>query len=358
MAVTSVFDIYNFFNSRDIAEHCKKINHEFTAIEMAYIIWRSQYKTIDEKHKAWQHLIDHFPDETLPEGSWQRKERSLHRFLMHWIEIDCAYIENFSKSHEKYIYNYSVLRIGDDCYDSDDVFYDNYEACLAQLKEDMDEQTVSASITKRKLYSEAAGDEWDIGTLYFNKELAIIEIDDDNFDDDWSQSDGFMDMWFNIPTPFEPGDLVTCNSVNGERNPQFILNYIPGWNEDLNGRNMEWYTNRLLSEGGDWTDMQTSIYDATNDGNIYWAHGPNYIYLEYPREEPREKEKFLFALSNYYKKEIDIEDFLNARDILRAEKQSSELAVHYGFNHKAQYLCGLISKKEFEKKEHKTNRTN
>jgi hypothetical protein len=70
-------NIYEFFNSKDIAEHCRKINHQFTAIEMAYIIWFSDYHSLREKHEAWQYLIDNYSDEQLPKGKWCNEDGSL-----------------------------------------------------------------------------------------------------------------------------------------------------------------------------------------------------------------------------------------------------------------------------------------
>ena len=56
------FDIYNFFNSRDVAEHCKNIGQIFTAAEAAYIVWRSNHNTLADKHKAWQEIINIMSD--------------------------------------------------------------------------------------------------------------------------------------------------------------------------------------------------------------------------------------------------------------------------------------------------------
>ena len=48
------FNLYEFFNSKDIAAHCKNIGHIFTALEMAYIISRSEYPTLEQKHHNQQ----------------------------------------------------------------------------------------------------------------------------------------------------------------------------------------------------------------------------------------------------------------------------------------------------------------
>ena len=42
-------DIYSFINSRDVAEHCRKINHQFSATEAAFIVYRSEKRNLREQ---------------------------------------------------------------------------------------------------------------------------------------------------------------------------------------------------------------------------------------------------------------------------------------------------------------------
>ena len=44
-------NIYDYFHSNDIAEHCKKIGHVFSPLDMAVIIEKSD-KPIRKKHAA------------------------------------------------------------------------------------------------------------------------------------------------------------------------------------------------------------------------------------------------------------------------------------------------------------------
>ena len=222
--------IYEFFNSKDIAAHCKKIGHTFTALEMAYIIFRSEYHTLEQKHNAWQYLIDHYPDEYLPEGKWLdddgevvRKERSLHKFLQHYIEIEQRFLADFPITRKGYVYEYAIMYSGEIRYQPNDMLYDNYEACFAAIKEEMETYTVGARITRRRLYvipSEVGLDEV---TIHMNAALAVMSVDSLLLDDDWAIKDGFSDIWFRIPTPFQRGDFVTCNRVDKEKQEKFVL---------------------------------------------------------------------------------------------------------------------------------------
>lgn len=342
-------NIYEFFNSKDIAAHCKNIGHKFTALEMAYIISRSEYHTLEQKHNAWQYLIDHYPDEYLPEGKWLdddgemvRKERSLHKFLQHYIEIEQQFLADFPITRNEYVYEYAIMYSGEIRYQPNDMLYDNYEACFAALKEDMETYTVGARITRRRLYVVPSEVGLDEVTIHMNAALAVMSVDSLQLDEDWAIKDGFSDMWFHIPTPFQHGDLVTCNRVDKEKQEKFVLLHIPYWEEDERGRSMKWYTDRLEKEGGDWTDMQTSVYKVDQDGDVYWAHGPNYLFLEYCRDEPEGDERILLALSNYLQNKVSLEDFLRAQKILIAERQAAELRVYFGPADDIKKLCGLI----------------
>ena len=311
-----MFNIYDFFNSRDIAEYCKSIGHTFTALEMAYIVWFSEYRTMNQKHSAWKQIIDNCPDEIMPKGKWKRTERSLHNFLKHYIQIETEYIEQFTKSDTEYIFNYGMKNISENDYYVEDLFFNSYDACIDDIRENQEEIMCSVCISKRRLYTSPHNDRGLVDTIYVNANMEVMSIESDTLNNDWAIADGFSEMWFNIPTPFQYGDLVTCNSVHGEKVGKFVLLYIPHWETDDQGRDMSWRIKRLKTEGGDWTDMQTAIYDVSDDSNIYWDHGPNYLFLEYCKDKPEGEERILLAVSDYLKKKIRLDELMSAQNAL------------------------------------------
>ena len=54
-------DIYDFIRSSDVADHCRKIEKTWDTCEMAILISRCNLSK-KKKHKAWQELIDNYPD--------------------------------------------------------------------------------------------------------------------------------------------------------------------------------------------------------------------------------------------------------------------------------------------------------
>ena len=79
-------DIYEFIESRDIREHCRKIQYKFTARESAFLIWQSD-KTIQQKHAAYREIIETMPDEKLNERICTAEFEHLHEFLSKYIVI-------------------------------------------------------------------------------------------------------------------------------------------------------------------------------------------------------------------------------------------------------------------------------
>ena len=51
-------NILRFVNSKDIREHIRNIGYEFNSLEAAWLIYQCRDATIDEKHKAWNELIE------------------------------------------------------------------------------------------------------------------------------------------------------------------------------------------------------------------------------------------------------------------------------------------------------------
>lgn len=87
-------NIYDYFKSADVAEHCKSIGHRFNTIEMAWIIDQSD-KTIEEKNLAFRELIESYPDMPFHESVDFRVKTSIHDYLRALIEYREQLVEDF-----------------------------------------------------------------------------------------------------------------------------------------------------------------------------------------------------------------------------------------------------------------------
>ena len=350
------FDIYKFFNSRDIAEHCRNINYNFSAIETAYIVWHSNHHTLAEKHHAWKKIIDTMPDEQF-HPNWDFNGHTLHSFLRTYMQLQNEFIEDFGKAKDKYVYTYSSLYRYDDWYRPDDIFYNSYEACLNDLKvniiDDDDYNEISkVKINRHRLYSSHISfqDVQESDSIIFDKRLCPIDIEPANYETDGDgkflgPSYGFYEMWVAIPTPFKKGDIMTDVDVYDSRTKNhtpFILERIPYWRKNAdNGNDCNEQIERLMNIGVDWTDMQEGVYLQDYNGEIYWDHAFHYLDLEYYREEPQGAEKFLFAVSSAMQGKITVEELMRSHSIILMEKYATEMRKYFGDNQKLMQMCAL-----------------
>ena len=93
--MSSKLDIIDFINSSAIANHCRNIGYRFSALDMAYLIWASEKHSIEEKHNAWQILINTQPDVEVAERPWTPYIESLHAFLLKFMGLESKCLELF-----------------------------------------------------------------------------------------------------------------------------------------------------------------------------------------------------------------------------------------------------------------------
>lgn len=80
-------DIYSFFNSKDIAEHLRKLEYEFTTPEAAFLVWKNHTMNLKEKHAAWKEIIRTMPNCSMPERPNMREIDDFHEFLRTYMKM-------------------------------------------------------------------------------------------------------------------------------------------------------------------------------------------------------------------------------------------------------------------------------
>ena len=344
-------NIYEFFNSKDIAEYCQKIDYKFTAIEMSYMIWYSDHHTLAEKHMAWQEIIDTMPDEQFY-PSWDMDGHTLHSFLRTYMRLQNEYIVDFCKTKEGYMYTYESLNKNDDIFHSDGIFYNSYDVCLSAIQkytieDDPYDELEQVKIKRHILYSFPVSFEKSkqCEGLIFNKQLKPLDIEhiDCEKDDERKLIDisyGFYQMWIAIPTPFNKGDIVTVKHLNGKYKP-FILEKVPWWRRNGNNDNIKENTEYWLNLGVDWSDMDLCAWFQDDSGEIFWNHKYCYLDLEYYRGEFKGTENFLIAVSNCMQGKISVEELLRSHSIILMENYAKEMRKYFYDNEKALNVCGV-----------------
>lgn len=327
-------DIYSFINSKAISDHCRKIAHQFTPLEMAYLVHECDWLNIPQKHEAFREIIAEQPDMEVVERTWTPHFESLHHFLRTYMELENKYLDAFYQEEPNCVYSFEVLYSGDADYTEDDRIYHSFASCYKAVKQDIDELVEyykrsnidirPLDIKVRKQWFNNDGDEQ-------GKYITVCVDYDNNPTEIWdsravtSSEDSdilcaFDGLWPEIPTPFQKGDILVARSKRNSDEEPFILDSIPYWDED--GKHAESIAN--MRENGDSTDLITWVYEQNEEGSVFCDHGPSYLELEYYDRELSGTEKILLAVSSYIKGELSLELLLRAYDILKNEHRANE----------------------------------
>ena len=322
--MSSKLDIIDFINSSAIANHCRNIGYRFSALDMAYLIWASEKHSIEEKHNAWQILINTQPDVEVAERPWTPYIESLHAFLLKFMGLESKCLELFFRDEPSCIYSYSIWYPGDEDYVQDRCIYPNFQLCfdaiqtgLADVLERIHDniryikvekqwanQSSSEAARSMTVYVDSTGNPWFLCESYGVLSETEIEI-----------LDAFRGMWPEIPTPFKRGDILTFQNRYHRKKESFVLDSILYWDGAVHERTLS-----HLRKRGDESDLSANIYSLADDGTLCRDHGPCYLDMEYYDVALTESEKLLVVLSGFIKGDYDVTVFLEAYDYLKTKR--------------------------------------
>lgn len=101
-------DIYHFVDSRDIREHLKQLDYQFTTPETAFLVWYCHTATLDEKIAAWREIIDTMPNCSMNPRRFELGIPDYHEFLRRYIDLQMHYLEQF-KDASNGVYSWKAL---------------------------------------------------------------------------------------------------------------------------------------------------------------------------------------------------------------------------------------------------------
>ena len=307
-------DFADFINSKDISEYHKKIGYEYNTLEAAWLVSQCHHVTLEQKHEAWQWIIDNMPDMEIKNcGRWNGdfNEESIHKILREYIEMENAFINKFKECEGRwlYVYKYYYRSLKYDCSSSDiEGFFSTYENCEKHIITNVDAEDSNLIEIKRSL-----PDEGKItglhGSIMIDLSGRIMEVSPNYSESEnkrWYEIDGFFDeLWFCFPVPFKRGDIVSiCSRYHPEDREPIVIDGIivpHGWDE-------EEYIKKQR-EHGDTSDMNMWGYAA----NVEWVGGYrsiysevwwNYMDAEYYSDELKGNNRVLKPISNWLKGEL------------------------------------------------------
>ena len=334
-------DIYNYINSRDIAEHCRNINHKFNAMEASFIVHWSWDLALSEKHNLYNEIIATMPDMEIGERNNCPHYQSLHGFLREYMKLENRIIDTFKSETDNAIYNISIWYKGSDDWFDCEFPYSTLSKALSVIKAENEISTLKIQkwmITKCPL---------DIDMSKCN-ELMCVETNSNGeilrrlcggslSDNELDLNDSFEGMWIEIPTPFKEGDIVFGSSpysIGGKFNREpFVLDSICCW--DVPEKRL-----KSLREDADVSDMIAYGYWIDKDGCIYNECMHSYQELEHYRGELTGEQRILTAISNHIKDKIDYGLLLNSYDAIRSERLLGSNNLHW-YTDEGKKLAGL-----------------
>lgn len=376
-------DIYSFMNSKDIAEHLKAMDYQFTAYEMAYLVYQSKRATLEQKLTAYQDILSETPD---CEPSYRLLDRTLdstHELLTKYIDLTNRRLDSFPKG-DGYWYSIERSFYGFDSSDYADLVFASYVDCIEYLREEISEESEQAKeldseriqapflnpvckIAKRKI-----GEEDKICEIELSDKLEPLDVVDYQWIDD---PDDVEEMLANgciqVPVPFKAGDIVKDCTLR-EPSP-FVFTYLQFWDSNtlekhgvsINGINKERIDKRVArnNERHCWDDshmvaMGVEIRDVDYFGKstkghmlpLLWADefgaADNYLDLDYDRRSLVGASRILKIASLYEKGELgpgSIETIVNLTDYLAIDSIAKKLRAFIEEDYYSETIRALIA---------------
>lgn len=304
-------NIYEYFNSWDIAEHCKKLGHSFTGREMAYLIWQSNHHTLYQKIQAWEELINTMPDEKHVDFEYADGS-GLHYFLRKYITRLRKFIEEFQINTDNCVYSYEKLYAeAPDRYLDESPLFASYDLCVATAVAEAADtgMILSFRVKKRQVCSNSAKED-NIPILYLTTKAEPVDIIVAPYrgEEDLLVSPfGFYGMFVELPTPFKRGDVVTGIDLWGQRTDPMVLDRLPD------------------PEGDDFLDMCANMWDVNHRGQLRKNEDCNYLSLEYYSDTLTGSRCLLDALHRYLQGTFTLEELLRIYGVMMLEEFSHQI---------------------------------
>ena len=191
-------DFYKYINSKDVAEHLRKMNFELSSQDCLWILLQNENLTLNEKTEALKYVL------TMPDYEFANSDgKSVHTFIKEYFDylelIKREFIEKDDNSFYTGFVDYekhtSHLAI----------YFKDYESCLNHIKENIDN---TKRVVKGYKIHRIPFNTYDdtIIAEYIDGELISIHKCSE-----WNPLSAFFWMaedYVKLPTPFKSGDIL------------------------------------------------------------------------------------------------------------------------------------------------------
>lgn len=360
-------DIHSFFNSRDVADYLRSEKHEFTAAEAAYIVYRSDTATLDEKLAAWQEIVDTMPDcpvcHSALDPYFKRDCKSEHQFLREYIFTKKLMLRKFMDS-EGCVYMPHELRCTPEtairyCGDERSLWtegmldpYSSFDKCIDSLRHD-DEGAPEFDryrIAKREIDARARGTG---GNITLDEQFRVLEVHASDVAwtcrdvSDYEYVDAHLCCAFlELPIPFKRGDIVIDRTARDPR--PFVFDCLKFWDSAMLARHghvlsakraekIDRYVANWRARGSKDNSYMPALGWSLAPGSMtalidpcFLAYDPfgachNYLDLEYYHEPLEGELRLLEVASQWARGEIDLVFAVNNAALISAETRAAKL---------------------------------
>jgi hypothetical protein len=298
-------NIYDFFNSPDVAEHCQSIGHNFNALESAVMISQSDKRTLTEKHAAYRTIIAQYPDLEIPKAANHKHIKSFHQALGEVIVYEEQILEKLFAPEPGTVYQAS-FRYKRDCIGADEGrLYSTFEKALSDaLGNYEDDRVVSVTINQRSPDSE--------NRICLSAKISrsgeIMAVED------YGAGIALLDScYIDVPVPFKRGDLVEGDHFGGDMGNVYVIQSI--CRDDPKLHSMSFY--------GDLSDMFAEVHHEY-DGSIGCDTMHFYPDLRYCRRELKGGERLLKYVSLYMQDKLCLCHLLKLQKYFLLDENMSE----------------------------------
>ena len=332
-------EICRFLNSRDVADHLREIGYEFTAPEAAFIVYRSNDATLDEKIAAWQEIAETMSDCSMEGRRNMNPIPSFRAFLHDYIDLQKRMLAWFEEP-DRCVY---VLYCpdGDGDWEQDESVFSDTESCLERIKSCFGGRWYQEEAPRRYMIEKRPVNRPNSvgsGTMLLNASLEVRSISRAHLEEaDLGLSLQFDGMWFAIPTPFKRGDIVCGAGFNSRA---IVIDSLPSWGKEKcieNGfSESDEHTARAdstferLARNGDISDMDAYGFFTDDDGDVWCdSTGCNYLDLRYLRVVGGSS-RWVFVVRAFLDGQITLGATWNSFHYLRVDSDAQKLKQKYG----------------------------
>ena len=306
--------VLKFVNSNDVRKHLQAINYQFSVPEYAYLIWQNKSLSVTQKHLEFQLLIG-TTDSCLVKASNCREGWDLHQTIKDYVALENKLISIFLKPEANSFYVAELLELGD--WHEGNCFFNNPDLAYEYAMKYADKNPIT-SFRISKHYSDNSTSCSCVIEALYNSEGETMKIDRWGAPPEvWTEDDStiwcerFDDMWFDIPIPFKPGDIV-CDCY--DKTPFVITDTVPWYRKEHPPKKAG--TTRLCN-----FDMCASGYSLEKDTFSVMYNWVSFYYLnlEYYTNDLGGDNRILIAYSLFKQRKLNGDTLSKVVQMITAE---------------------------------------